>query len=380
MSGKCIDVQSVRAIFAGGGTGGHLFPAIAIADEVKKLDTGAEILFIGTKDKIEARVVPQCGYAFRTIWISGFHRKFRIDNFLFPLKVIISFMQSRSIIQKYKPDVVIGTGGYVSGPVLRAAVSMKIPTLIQEQNSYPGVTTRMLAERVDELHLTFESSKKYFSRKDRVFVSGNPTRNVLENVDLVKASAYFGFDREQKNKTLFVVGGSLGARSINEAVQRHLDKLIKNGFRILWQTGKEYFSEALLAAKKYSSNMISVHQFIDSMDYAYAVADLVVCRAGATTLAELTRLGKPAILVPYPHAAANHQVENARSLAERGAAEILYDAEVSERLLQCVLAVSEDKRLLQMSAQSRKLGKPGAAKKIAEHILALSKLSHKGKV
>ncbi len=372
MSGKCIDVHSVRAIFAGGGTGGHLFPAIAIADELKKLDPGAEILFIGTAQKIEARVVPQCGYAFRTIWISGFHRKFRVGNFLFPLKVVISFMQSRSIIQEFKPDVVIGTGGYVSGPVLRAAVMMKIPTLIQEQNSYPGVTTRMLAERVDELHLTFESSEKYFSRKDRVFVSGNPTRNILENADTEKASAYFGFDRAQKIKTLFVVGGSLGARSINEAVQRHLDELIKNGFRILWQTGKEYFPEASAAAKKYSSNMISVHQFIDRMDYAYAVADLVVCRAGATTLAELTRLGKPAILVPYPQAAANHQVENARAMAEHGAAEILYDAEVSERLLQSVLAASEDTRLLQMSAQSRKLGKPDAAKEIGQHIIALS--------
>ncbi|HMD14069.1 MAG TPA: undecaprenyldiphospho-muramoylpentapeptide beta-N-acetylglucosaminyltransferase, partial [Bacteroidota bacterium] len=359
-------MPGLRAIFAGGGTGGHLFPAIAVADELKKLDLGAEILFVGTKDKIEARVVPQCGYAFRTIWISGFHRSFRLGNFLFPLKVVISFMQARSIIQKFKPDVVIGTGGYVSGPVLRAAVSMKIPTLIQEQNSYPGVTTRMLADRVDELHLTFESSKKYFSQKDRVFVSGNPTRNTLENADTEKASAYFGFDQAQNIKTLFVVGGSLGARSINEAVRLHLDELIKDGFRILWQTGKEYFPEASAAAKKYSSNMISVHQFIDRMDYAYAVADLVVCRAGATTLAELTRLGKPAILVPYPHAAANHQVENARAMTESGAAEILYDAEVSERLLQCVLAVSEDKRLLQMSEQSRALGKPNAARDIAE--------------
>jgi len=365
-------VPGLRAIFAGGGTGGHLFPAIAIADELKKLDPGAEILFIGTEQKIEARVVPQCGYAFRTIWISGFHRSFRIGNLLFPLKVIISFMQARSIIQEFKPDVVIGTGGYVSGPVLRAAVMMKIPTLIQEQNSYPGVTTRMLAERVDELHLTFESSKKYFPRKDRVFVSGNPTRNTLEHVDTEKASAYFGFDRAQKIKTLLVVGGSLGARSINEAVQRHLDELIRSGFRILWQTGKEYFPEASAAAKKYTSNMISVHQFIDRMDYAYAVADLVVCRAGATTLAELTRLGKPAILVPYPHAAANHQVENARAMAEHGAAEILYDGEVSERLLPCVSTVSEDKRLLQMSAQSRKLGKPDAAKEIAQRIIALS--------
>lgn len=365
-------MAGLRAIFAGGGTGGHLFPAIAIGDEIKKLVPNAEILFVGTAQKIEARIVPQCGYAFRTIWISGFHRSFRIGNLLFPLKVIISFMQARSIIQEFKPDVVIGTGGYVSGPVLRAAVMMKIPTLIQEQNSYPGVTTRMLAERVDELHLTFDSSKKYFSRKDGVFVSGNPTRNALENADTGKASAYFGFDRAQKIKTLLVVGGSLGARSINEAVQRHLDEFIKNGFRILWQTGKEYFSEASVAAKKYSSNMISVHQFIDRMDYAYAVSDLVVCRAGATTLAELTRLGKPAILVPYPQAAANHQVENARAMAEHGAAEILYDAEVSERLLPCVLAVSEDKRLLQMSAQSRKLGKPDAAKEIAQRIIALS--------
>jgi len=373
MSGKCINVPGLRTIFAGGGTGGHLFPAIAIADELKKLDLGAEILFVGTKHKIEARVVPQCGYAFRTIWISGLHRSFRIGNLLFPLKVIISFMQARSIIKIFKPDVVVGTGGYVSGPVLRAAVMMDIPTLIQEQNSYPGITTRMLANRVNELHLTFESSKKYFSRKDHVFVSGNPTRNTLENVDAAKAFVYFGFDRQENKKTLLIIGGSLGAHSINEAVQLHLDELIKKGFRILWQTGKEYFPEASTAAQNFSPNIISVFQFIDRMDYAYTVADLVVCRAGATTLAELTRLGKPAILVPYPHAAANHQVENARVMAESGAAEILYDAEVSEWLLQSVLNVSKDERLLGMSVQSRKLGKPNAAKEIAERVVHFAK-------
>ncbi len=368
-------MASLRVIFAGGGTGGHLFPAIAIADEIKKLQPDSEFLFVGTKGKIEARVVPEKGYSFRTIWISGFHRSLRISNILFPLKVIVSFMQSISIIKDFKPDAVVGTGGYVSGPVLRAATALKIPTLIQEQNSYPGATTRLLAKKVNEIHLTFESSKKYFPGIEKVFITGNPTRGNLDNVDLSCAYQHFGFDQAEKLKTILVFGGSLGAHTINHAVEKYLEQLIQRNVRIIWQTGREDFLKAKDSAAKFSRNHVWVNAFIDRMDYAYAVSDLVVCRAGATTLAELTRLGKPALLVPYPHAAANHQVENAKALVEASAAEILYDDEVSKKLLSVLLNLIESTKLEQMSIESKKLGKPNSAREIAQRVIKLARFN-----
>lgn len=362
----------LRAIFAGGGTGGHLFPAIAIADEIKKQHPSAEVLFIGAKDKIEARVIPRKGYEFRSIWISGFRRSISVDNVLFPLKVVVSLMQAYSIIHKFQPQVVVGTGGYVSGPVLYAATLLKIPTLIQEQNSYPGITTRMLARKVNEVHITFEGSKKYLKRDDNVYVSGNPTRNDLENASRVDALAYFGFKANEQKKTVLIFGGSLGAHSINSAVRGSLDGLLNNNLRVIWQTGKEECDEAESLCKKYSGANVWVNAFIERMDYAYAASDLVICRAGATTIAELVRLGKPSILVPYPHAAANHQVENARSVVDVGAAEILYDHEVSEKLLETALALLGTSRLQQMSSQAKTLGRPGAAKDIAARVIHLA--------
>ncbi len=239
MSGRFTDVEPLHAIFSGGGTGGHLFPALAIADEVKRLEPAAEVLFVGTSDKIEARVVPQKGYAFRSIWISGFRRGFYASNILFPVKAVAGLMQAISIIKRFKPDVVVGTGGYVSGPVLRAAVMLKVPTLIQEQNSYPGITTRLLARKVDEVHLTFERSKKYIDRTENVFVTGNPTRSDLDDVNIDDACRYFGFGPSDRNKTILVVGGSLGARSLNLAIEKHLETLMQHGLRIIWQTGPD---------------------------------------------------------------------------------------------------------------------------------------------
>ena len=359
-------------LFAGGGTGGHLFPAIAIADELRSQQPAAEIHFVGTKDRIEARVVPQLGYAFHSIWISGFRRSFRLSNLLFPLKVIVSFMQSVSIIRKIKPNVVVGTGGYVSGPVLRAAVLCNIPTLIQEQNSYPGVTTRMLAPKVDEVHVTFESSLQYLSGKSNIHVSGNPTRNMLAGAEKKEALNYFGFDEKSGAVTLLVVGGSLGAHSINTAVIGCLERLVGRGLRIIWQTGKEDLRQAVEAAGPYPDSTIWVSSFIDRMDYAYAAADVVLCRAGATSLAELTRLGKPSILVPYPHAAADHQTENARALASAGAAIVLPDDAAGAGLEEAVVSLLDPKRRSEMSKASAALGRPEAAAEIAQRVLSLA--------
>jgi UDP-N-acetylglucosamine--N-acetylmuramyl-(pentapeptide) pyrophosphoryl-undecaprenol N-acetylglucosamine transferase len=365
-------MAGVRVLFAGGGTGGHLFPAIAIAEEIKRLRPEADIQFVGTKEKIEARVVPQKGYVFHPIWISGFRRSLRLSNLLVPLKIIVSLMQAWSIIRKFKPDVVVGTGGYVSGPVLRAAVASGVRTLIQEQNSYPGVTTRMLSPKVDEVHVTFERSIEYLSRKDNAHVTGNPTRNNLENVDRKKALEYFGFDVADNRITLLILGGSLGAHSINQAVTQSMGAFVRHQLRIVWQTGSQDVQNAHSAVKETTGKTIWIGSFIDRMDYAYAVADLVVCRAGATSLAEITRLGKPAILVPYPHAAADHQTENARSLVSAGAARIVPDNEVSGGLERAVVSLLDQEKRLHMSAASKKFGKPGAASDIAQRVLTLA--------
>lgn len=369
---RCTDLAGIRVLFAGGGTGGHLFPAIAIAEEVKRLRPDAEILFVGTEGKIEARVVPRQGFAFRTIWISGFQRRLKIRNLLVPVKLGVSMIQSYFILRSFKPGAVVGTGGYVSGPVLFMATRMRIPTLIQEQNSVPGETTRLLASRANEVHLTFERSRELLSRVDNTFVSGNPTRGGLENVDRAAALRSFGFDPEDASKTVLVFGGSLGAHSINEAVRTSLAQIMEIGIRLIWQTGERDYEAAKHAGSKMIPARFCVMSFIERMDLAYAASDLVVCRAGATTIAELTRLGKPAVLVPYPGAAANHQVENAKTMHSLGAAEMVYDHELGQGLMKAIAIVLDDARLASMSAKSRILGHPEAAAKIAHRVVSLA--------
>ena len=371
---------SIKVMFAGGGTGGHLFPAIAIAEEIKSIVPNADIIFIGTKDKIEARVVPQKGFVFSTIWISGFHRSLRLSNLLFPVKVIISLMQSYSIIKKFKPDVVVGTGGYVSGPIVYTASVLKVPTLIHEQNSYPGVTTRLLGNRVNAVCITFEQAKRYLKRTENVYFTGNPTRVSLDNVNVSEAQKYFGFDSKSGQKTLLVFGGSLGATTINSAVLHHLESFIKQNIRIIWQTGKEDFAQIKEATKKYDSSALWVNSFIDRMDYAYSASDLVVCRAGATTIAELTRLGKPAILIPYPFAAADHQTENGKAMSESGAALMLKDSSVKEKIGVVVTdLLSNNQQLEEISKKCKMLGKPNASREIAERILSLNRRGNSSK-
>jgi UDP-N-acetylglucosamine--N-acetylmuramyl-(pentapeptide) pyrophosphoryl-undecaprenol N-acetylglucosamine transferase len=369
---RCTDVSSLRIIFAGGGTGGHLFPALAIADEIKRINPDAEILFVGTKDKIESRIIPKTGYGFRTIWISGFHRGFRMSNILFPLKMIVSFLQSYFIMRSFKPQAVVGTGGYVSGPVLRAAILKGLPTLIHEQNSYPGITTRILAPKVSEIHLTFEKSKKFLKGSVKTFISGNPTRSSLENADRNEALKYFGFSNTDKLKTVLLFGGSLGAHSLNLAMISSIAALMQKEIRLIWQTGLADYEHVREITGQFPADRIWVNAFIERMDYAYTISDLVVCRAGATTIAELTRLGKPSVLVPYPHAAANHQVENAQALSEAGVAVIVYDHEIRQKLFSTITDLIGGEHLAQMSEKSRLLGKSDAAAVLANHVIQLA--------
>ena len=364
-----IDLQPPSILFAAGGTGGHLFPAIAIAEETKKIRPDVRITFVGTKEKIEARVVPEKGFAFYTIWISGLHRRLTVDNLLFPVKVVVSLLQSFFLIRKLSPSVVIGTGGYVCGPILSVASLMKIPTVVHESNSYPGVTTRMVASRVSRVFLTFEATKKWLPKlnSNKIDVVGNPTRGSLGKVSKNDGLKYFNLD--PNSKTLLVFGGSLGAASINSTIGKIVGELIRSGAQVIWQIGDKDFEHY---ESKRDKN-VWVGKFIDRMEYAYAAADVVLCRSGATTLAELTRLGKPAILVPYPYAAANHQELNAQTMVEAGAAVMVKDADLDAKALSIVKEILfNDVVRNVMSGKSLQLGKPDAGKEIAQKILALS--------
>jgi UDP-N-acetylglucosamine--N-acetylmuramyl-(pentapeptide) pyrophosphoryl-undecaprenol N-acetylglucosamine transferase len=365
--------RNIKYLFAAGGTGGHLFPAIAIADEIKRLQPGAEILFVGTKNKIEARVVPQKGYNFKTIWISGFQRSLQIQNLLFPAKVIVAMFQSLNILKKFRPDLVIGTGGYVSGPILFVASILGIKTVMHESNSYPGAVTRWLAKRVKKVFLTFEETKQYLTTEINVEVVGNPTRDVLDKVNRTEAIRSFGLD--ENIKTLLVFGGSLGSVSINNAILKNIEKLITKNIQVIWQTGErdyERIEKELINTKVNTSIGVLLVKFIDRMEYAYNAADVVLCRAGATTIAELTRIGKPAILVPYPYAAADHQTMNAKTLANAGAALMLTDKEIDDKLENTVLhLINNDDVRQKMSERSKNLGQPQAALNITKKIFTM---------
>ncbi|MFH0988709.1 MAG: undecaprenyldiphospho-muramoylpentapeptide beta-N-acetylglucosaminyltransferase [bacterium] len=355
-----------RILIAAGGTGGHLFPALAIADELKRMRPSAEILFVGTKEKIETRIVPQRGYAFQTIWISGLHRRLTIENLLFPLKVCVSLLQSFFLIRRFQPHAVIGTGGYVCGPVLYVASLINIPVFIHESNSFPGVTTRMLAGRAERVYIAFEVSKRWLKRTDHVELVGTPTRESLGTIPAAEGRKFFQLDPARK--TVLVMGGSLGAASINTAVLDMLDTVIAADIQLIWQTGKADFEriKSVVGEKRFAW----LGPFIDTMEYALGAADVVVCRAGATTIAELTRTGKPAILIPYPHAAADHQTHNAQSLVDAGAALMIADTEVRSKLGTAVLQlVNDQNRLSDMSTAATRFGRPKAATTIAEQIL-----------
>lgn len=353
-------------MLAGGGTGGHLFPALAIAEEVQKLEPATEFLFVGTRGKIEARLVPQRGYPFRSIWISGLHRRLTIENLLFPVKVIVSLIQSLMILRKFKPDVVIGTGGYVCGPVLFVATWLRIPTVVHESNSYPGITTRLLASRVQKVYIAFESTKQWLRTIGNVELVGTPTRDSLGSVSKQEGRSFFGLDEHRP--TLLIVGGSLGAASINSAVLSSLDVLIRSGVQLIWQTGQ--FDHERVQQALGSRKVGWLGAFIDRMEFAFGAADAVACRAGATTLAELTRIGKPAILIPYPHAAADHQRHNAQALADAGAAVMIEDHEVAQKFGTTVVDLLNDTSGLKaMSSASRALGRPDAGPIIARKVL-----------
>ncbi|MGD8778773.1 MAG: undecaprenyldiphospho-muramoylpentapeptide beta-N-acetylglucosaminyltransferase [Ignavibacteria bacterium] len=359
-----------RFVIGSGGTGGHLYPAIAVVEQIRNIKADAEFLFVGTKDKIESRVVPDLGYKFKTIWISGFARKITLKNILFPLKLLVSLIQSFFINMVFKPRVAIGCGAYVSGPVVWTADALGAKILLMEQNSFPGITNRLLEKNADEIHLSFEESKKYFRFKDKLRVTGNPVRINLKLKNKEESKLRFGLDKSKK--TLLILGGSLGAGSINKAVKENLEVIIKNDIQVIWQTGKEYYNEY----KDYESDKIKVNAFIDDMSSAYSAADLVIARAGATTIAEVSFLGLAVVFVPSKNVAENHQYKNAKTIVGNDAALMIKDNDLEKDFMEVTLkTINDENKIPLLKENIKKFSKPDAARIIAERAISLAELN-----
>ena len=354
-----------RFIISGGGTGGHIFPAIAIADELKRRLPDAEILFVGAKDRMEMQKVPQAGYPIEGLWISGLQRKLSWQNLLFPLKFISSLLKSRSIIKRFKPDAVIGTGGFASGAVVKVAGQMGIPTFIQEQNSYAGITNKMLAKNAHKICVAYDAMEQFFP-KEKIVKTGNPIRDGLLNIGEYRSEGLSYFHLDSQRKTLLVLGGSLGARRINQLIEQQLPLFEQLGVQVLWQCGKLYYEEY----KKYNSEQVRVLAFIDRMELAYAAADVIISRAGASSVSELCVVGKPVIFIPSPNVAEDHQTKNARAIADKQAAILLRESELNEQFANTFSKLIADEAQQEaLSAHIKTLAQPNATKDIVNLIL-----------
>ena len=354
-----------RFIISGGGTGGHIFPAIAIADELKRRLPDAEILFVGAKDRMEMQKVPQAGYPIEGLWISGLQRKLSWQNLLFPLKFISSLLKSRSIIKRFKPDAVIGTGGFASGAVVKVAGQMGIPTFIQEQNSYAGITNKMLAKNAHKICVAYDAMEQFFP-KEKIVKTGNPIRDGLLNIAQYRSEGLSYFHLDSQRKTLLVLGGSLGARRINQLIEQQLPLFEQLGVQVLWQCGKLYYEEY----KKYNSEQVRILAFIDRMELAYAAADVIISRAGASSVSELCVVGKPVIFIPSPNVAEDHQTKNARAIADKQAAILLRESELNEQFANTFSKLIADEAQQEaLSAHIKALAQPNATKDIVNLIL-----------
>jgi len=364
-------MNKYRFIVSGGGTGGHIFPALSIAEGLKQRFPDAEILFVGALGKMEMEKIPAAGYKIVGLPVAGFHRGEIWRNLLFLPKLLASLWKARSIVRKFNPDCVIGVGGYASGPILKVATQMGIPTLLQEQNSFAGVTNKILGKKASKICVAYHNMERFFP-KEKIVFTGNPIRKGLEG--LVKKSEaslrYFGLDAELP--VVLVVGGSLGARTLNDGIRAELDLIRTSGVQFLWQTGKIYYKDIHEELEKHPAGNVHELEFIQRMDLAYEAADLVISRAGAGTISELCVAGMAAILVPSPNVAEDHQTANARALADQGAALLLRDAEVGEKLVAEALAlVGDQQRLEDLSVQIKKMGTPHATSDIVDVIVSL---------
>lgn len=358
-------------IISGGGTGGHIYPAIAIANALKAIDDNIEVLFVGAKNRMEMQKVPAAGYKIEGLWISGIQRRITIDNLMFPFKVISSVVKAKKILKGFKPDIAVGVGGYASWPLLYAANSMGVPTLIQEQNSYAGITNKALAKKASKICVAYEEMDKFFP-EEKVMLTGNPVRKDIMDYSTKRDEAFKFFDLDPSKKTVLVVGGSLGARTINESMADKLEMFANDNVQVIWQTGKLYFDKALHVVETSSAKTIRVFDFISRMDLAYAAADIVVSRAGALSISELCLVGKPSILVPSPNVAEDHQTKNAMALVNSNAALMIKDQTAIQVLVPAALKLIQDEEKKSFFSENiKKLGKPDAANSIAREVIEI---------
>ncbi|MEI7596310.1 MAG: undecaprenyldiphospho-muramoylpentapeptide beta-N-acetylglucosaminyltransferase [Bacteroidota bacterium] len=365
--------RNLKVIISGGGTGGHVFPAIAIANKLKERVENIDILFVGAQGKIEMEKVPAAGYPIEGLWISGFQRKLTTRNLMFPIKLISSMLKSIKIVRRFKPDLVVGVGGFASGPLMRAAISKGVPAVIQEQNSFPGVTNRILANKVEKICVAYDKMERFFPHEKIVF-TGNPIRSEILNVPTSKDEASKFFDLKTYKKTILVVGGSLGAGTINRSIEKYLPLLIENNLQLIWQTGKTNFTQAKEAVEKVNCPDIKVFDFINRMDLAYAMADIIVSRAGAIAVSELCCVGKPVILIPSPNVAEDHQTKNAKALLEKEAIIMIKDVEAIETLGEELINLSKNEELqAKMKVNISTLAVRDASDRIVDEILKIVK-------
>lgn len=361
-----------RVIISGGGTGGHIFPAISIANALRKIDPQTEILFVGAEGRMEMEKVPAAGYKIEGLPVAGLYRSLTFKNFSVLFKLLKSLRMARKVIKEFKPDVVVGVGGYASGPVLRQAGKMGIPTLIQEQNSYAGVTNKLLAKKASAICVAYDGMEKYFPA-EKIIKTGNPVRQNFDKLDTITDEAFAFFGLKKEFPVILILGGSLGAGSINNALSGNIDVLRDCDCQWLWQTGKHYYENVnALVSVSFCEN-ISVHGFINRMDYAYAVADVIVSRAGAGTISELCLVGKPVILVPSPNVAEDHQTKNAMALSDKEAAVMITDDKAAGSLVsEAVKLVSDVKRRKILSENILKMADRDSDLRIAEEVFKIA--------
>jgi len=368
--------NELKILISGGGTGGHIFPAIAIADALRNTVPDCDILFVGALGKMEMEKVPQAGYPIKGLRISAFQRRLSLKNLSFPLKVVFSMVKAYKIITSFKPDVVVGVGGFASGPTLKVAVNRRIPVVIQEQNSYPGITNRLLAKHAEKICVAYDGMEKWFPA-GKILKTGNPVRENVINIQNKKDEAFRYFELESGKPVVLIVGGSQGALSINQALSYNLKDLEQCGVQMIWQTGKLFADKAKSAIQEKIANPrdkdFHVYEFITRMDLAYAAADLVISRAGAIAISELSAVQKPSILIPYPAAAEDHQAKNAKALADKQAAIFLADSEAKIKIATIVKSLIEDEE--KRDTLSKNIGEfavHNSAQKIAEQIIKIA--------
>jgi UDP-N-acetylglucosamine--N-acetylmuramyl-(pentapeptide) pyrophosphoryl-undecaprenol N-acetylglucosamine transferase len=362
-------VKPYKFIISGGGTGGHIYPAVAIANELKSRYPDAKFLFVGAKDRMEMDKVPESGYTIKGLWISGFQRSFSLKNLIFPLKLISSLWESRKIIKSFQPDIAIGTGGYASAPLLKVASNKGIPCLIQEQNSYAGITNKWLSAKVKKICVAYDGMEHYFP-SEKIRLTGNPVRQDLLDISKKRKESLSFFKLDSQKKTLLVLGGSLGARRINALINSSLDFFSKLNLQIIWQCGSYYFE----FYKEKGGENVQVHAFLNRMDLAYAASDFIISRAGALSVSELCLVGKPVVFIPSPNVSEDHQIKNAKSISSKEAAILIAEKDLEIQFEdEFYKLFSSEENQLQLSKNCKALGKPNATKEIVEEIEKLLK-------